>query len=108
MARASAALIGASMGTAVCRSVLVFRSVDDGVGVPDVERVYDSAAGDCLARMFEKVETRLEQVFGTDVRQSYARAMGVSPASGSDTPPRQAEIQHDHEHEPTHDTTKEW
>jgi hypothetical protein len=25
--------------------------------------------------MFEKVETRLEQVFGTNVRESYAAAM---------------------------------
>jgi hypothetical protein len=40
-----------------------------------VERMYETLAGDFLARLFEKVETRLEHMFGTDVRASYAAAM---------------------------------
>jgi hypothetical protein len=66
VSRARAALIGASRRVVV-RTRVRLRVEVTGSGV---ERVYERGREVFVARMFEKVETRLEQVFGTDVRRS--------------------------------------
>jgi hypothetical protein len=57
MSRASAALIGASTGVTIESSRLL------------VEPVYEPLSRPLLARMFDERKTRLEQMFGTDVRE---------------------------------------
>jgi hypothetical protein len=57
MSRASAALMGASTGITIESSR------------PTLEPVYELLYDPFLARMFENRKTRLEQMFGTDVRE---------------------------------------
>ena len=50
------------------------------------ERLSERGVATYVARMFEEVETRLEHMFGTSVREPYAAAIDDSAAPRSDSP----------------------